>query len=720
MSIPPLNDFSAPLTYTSTEDFSEDGNLMTDETATGSRKRPLESTTEETELSSPPTKRSRPNSRIPNFFQQEINSESAEDILHKISAKKRLDFLLSCHPDHLSFFIPLCDDDLLIGAINMMSSPQRQAAFTSLSLEQQLDLIPDISPANLRDLCETYDDLQRGHEWGHQLRASLKVMKKEQVREILPLLSSKQIKASLKVFKSREMVNLLLNSTPSYRHKYFFGLMNPEQKDFACLILPPKIIKSYVDTLKFQQKEQIVGHLRNYSDNDFLELPLTPYELATALSDDVLSEKILGLLSEFSPELLRVAVPFIPADEFHDFVDTLSIHSLIPLLPFITPEQLNNGMSVIGETDILLMIRHLSEEQIRASISELYGQNLISSLNLMSTAQLKAAIEGMRVGQKDLITTPFRNLPFDNSDIVKEFISQLSPAELAVIMVEADIRDNLKNFLHMMTFEQIRISTSVIKARELIDFLQHLSNRMQRGIISSLSQETGEICQSYLNSSASVYLVKWKGLKKESLALESRFKQISNEIHNFDPEKEPLSKGQVLSGSLHKFLSKCFGLKKRVRDLLPKMGVLLTFAQSGWGNHPLKQRKDSISDIHKCVDEIRRLTQELNSSNSDSLACLLQLKLRRYQGERSHSPMFTEDEAVYADPDRTWELYNSVKESLDESGISAADIDSINVSWEEIIASGVKDADDITRLGILSAEDLQKHVQNFSNSDSEL
>ncbi|MFT5317404.1 MAG: Mg/Co/Ni transporter MgtE [Chlamydiales bacterium] len=720
MSINSFSSYITPPAFANNESLAQESATMAIDAPPETRKRPLEPSIEPKDLLAPPAKRTQASKQPPpNFFQQEINPVTARDILASISPTKKQDFLLSCHPDHLTHFIPLCDSELLYDAINLMSPLQRQSAFTSLPLEEQFSIIPDIHPTQLKDLCTTYTTLQRGSDWKIQFNHFLDAMSEEQLSETLPHLSSQQIKASVCTFTSREAVKLILEKLPPSYHPYALGSMSPQQRDFACLVLAPDTIKSFTRSLNFQAREKIIGHLRNYTDKDFINEPLAPFDLAAALSDETLYEKIISVAPDFSPELLKLTVAFVPADDFHDFVDCLSIHQIIPLLPYTSPEQIKNGLGSIGEHDTQLLIRHMSVDQIRAGISELDGKLLKDCLNLMSLRQLKAAIECMPDYHKEFFTTPFKNLPYDNSDIVREFISVATPAEIAIIMMDNEIREQLKSFLHMMSYEQLRIGTGVLIPRKLIDFLENLSTRQRREVISSIPQESAEIFNKCLQLQSPDYLLTWAILKEENTQLQKLFSWSKKEIRNFNPENNTLSKGQELSRSLHKLISKCSGLKKKVQDLLPKMEVLLAFAQAGWGIHPLKLRKNSVSNIQVCVKQIRNIMQDLNASQADSLAHILQSKLQRCQNDGSHSPMFSEIEAVYADRNQTWNLYNQVKDALINAGITLEKLDSVDVSWEEIIASGVKNTEDLERLNIKSAEDLQRHIQSFGNSESD-
>jgi len=395
---------------------------------------------------------------------------------------------------------------------------------------------------------------------------------------------------------------------------------------------------------------------------------LTSDQISIALSNSQFAVSILSIISKFSDEQIKVAIPLMSLEQLRTTIPKLQLQQTGVAVQVMKPEQVRTAIGAITRDDKQLLLQNIS---------------LLSSCK--------------------------------NKDELQSFIGFIDPIAMAVAVNIPELVDQIIESVGIMTSEQLRVVVPLLNANQLRKVVMILEHKSQMETVFSMIDKKDDIIE----------LLKEEELplleeRKENLAivLDSIVEKIPilNERINHLASREEEEEYDAIVRSVKNIKSQIESLQQTTREIQAALKLPLRILNE-------EEDKDLLSKFEVLSLEIKDLGIKIHSlflslsSDKGLLSSLnkqwerIKPSMRADQGKEpsSFESLFVEDDDIAI------KLFEAVKQIGNPEAVGT---EHYPMTWNDIVVAGFRDSKDFGEKGIATLQQLQKFISSFNCNKS--
>jgi len=395
---------------------------------------------------------------------------------------------------------------------------------------------------------------------------------------------------------------------------------------------------------------------------------LTSDQISIALSNSQFAVSILSIISKFSDEQIKVAIPLMSLEQLRTTIPKLQLQQTGVAVQVMKPEQVRTAIGAITRDDKQLLLQNIS---------------LLSSCK--------------------------------NKDELQSFIGFIDPIAMAVAVNIPELVDQIIESVGIMTSEQLRVVVPLLNANQLRKVVMILEHKSQMETVFSMIDKKDDIIE----------LLKEEELplleeRKENLAivLDSIVEKIPilNERINHLASREEEEEYDSIVRSVKNIKSQIESLQQTTREIQAALKLPLRILNE-------EEDKDLLSKFEVLSLEIKDLGIKIHSlflslsSDKGLLSSLnkqwerIKPSMRADQGKEpsSFESLFVEDDDIAI------KLFEAVKQIGNPEAVGT---EHYPMTWNDIVVAGFRDSKDFGEKGIATLQQLQKFISSFNCNKS--
>jgi len=395
---------------------------------------------------------------------------------------------------------------------------------------------------------------------------------------------------------------------------------------------------------------------------------LTSDQISIALSNYQFAVSILSIISKFSDEQIKVAIPLMSLEQLRTTIPKLQLQQTGVAVQVMKPEQVRTAIGAITRDDKQLLLQNIS---------------LLSSCK--------------------------------NKDELQSFIGFIDPIAMAVAVNIPELVDQIIESVGIMTSEQLRVVVPLLNANQLRKVVMILEHKSQMETVFSMIDKKDDIIE----------LLKEEELplleeRKENLAivLDSIVEKIPilNERINHLASREEEEEYDAIVRSVKNIKSQIESLQQTTREIQAALKLPLRILNE-------EEDKDLLSKFEVLSLEIKDLGIKIHSlflslSSDKGLLSSLNKQWERIkpskradQGKEpsSFESLFVEDDDIAI------KLFEAVKQIGNPEAVGT---EHYPMTWNDIVVAGFRDSKDFGEKGIATLQQLQKFISSFNCNKS--